>query len=104
MSLRIVRHRKAKRDLLQAYVFIGEDNLDAAERLLRAVNDDLRRLADMPGLGPVRESDNPKLAALRFLPVTGFRKYLLFYRATSTTLELVRVIHGARDIDAALDE
>jgi toxin ParE1/3/4 len=104
MSLRIVRHRKAKRDVLQAYVFIGEQNLDAAERLLRAVNDDLRRLAEMPGLGTVRESPNPKLASLRFLPVTGFRKYLLFYRATPTTVELVRVIHGARDIDAALEE
>jgi toxin ParE1/3/4 len=104
VSLRIVRHRKAKRDLLQAYVFIGEHNLDAAERLVRAVNDDLTRIADMPGIGTVRESDDPKLTGLRFLPVTGFRKYLLFYRATPTTLELLRVIHGARDIHSALSE
>jgi toxin ParE1/3/4 len=104
MSLRIVRHLKAKRDVLRIYTFIGEQNLDAAERLLRAVNDDLKRIAAMPGIGARRESTNPKMNGVRSLPVSGFKKYLLFYKATADRVELLRVIHGARDLDAVFDE
>ena len=102
--LRIVRHRKAKRDLLRVFVYLGERNMDAAERFLRAVNDDLHRLAGMPNIGPLRESANPKLAGVRSLPVSGFRNYLIFYTATETELQLLRVMHGARDIETAFDE
>lgn len=34
----------------------------------------------------------------------GFRKYLMFYCATDDALEVVRVLHGARDIAALLEE
>jgi hypothetical protein len=32
VKLRLVKHRKAKRDALQIFVAIGENNFDAAER------------------------------------------------------------------------
>ena len=102
--LRIVRHRKAKRDILRIYCYLGERNMDAAERFVRAVNDDLRRLAAMPNIGALRESTNPNLKGVRSLPVTGFRNYLIFYRVTSTELQVLRVIHGAQDIDTVFDE
>ena len=38
------------------------------------------------------------------LRVRGFAKYLLFYRETPEGIELVRVLHAARDIGAALGE
>ena len=41
---------------------------------------------------------------LRMLRVRGFGKYLLFYRETPEGIELVRVLHAARDIGAALGE
>jgi toxin ParE1/3/4 len=100
--LRITRHRKAKRDLLETYVYLGERNMDAAERFLRAVDEDLKRLSQMPNIGARRESDDPRLQGVRTLPVSGFRNYLLFYRPTDTELQLLRVIHGARDLESAL--
>ena len=102
--LRILRHRKAKRDLLRIYVYLGERNVDAAERFLRAVDSDLKRIAGMPNIGAKRQSNNPKLTDVRSLPVSGFHNYLIFYTATATAVQVMRVIHGARDIDTAFDE
>jgi toxin ParE1/3/4 len=100
MKLRIVKHRRAKRDLLLTYVYIGEHNMTAAEQFLRAVAEDARKLAEMPGMGALRSFENPKLAGVRSWPVTGFRNYLIFYRANDVQLQVLRVLHGARDIDA----
>ncbi len=100
MSLRVTKHRRAKRDLLLTYVYIGEQNLDAAEGFLRAVWKDARRLAEMPGMGALRLFTSARLAGVRSWPVTGFRNFLIFYRATESELQMLRVLHGARDIEA----
>lgn len=104
MNRRVTRHRKAKRDVLRAFVYIGENNLDAAERFLAAFDRDVRRLAEMPGIGARREFANPKLADLRSLPITGFTNYLIFYRYDDQHVQILRVIHGARDVERALEE
>jgi toxin ParE1/3/4 len=56
----------------------------------------------MPGLGEPHESSNPRLAGLRVGRVEGFEKYLIFYRHVGDSMEIVRVLHGARDIDRVL--
>lgn len=104
MRRRVTKHRKAKRDVLRAFVYIGQDNLDAAERFLAAFDGDVRRLAEMPGIGAKREFTNPALEGLRSLPITGFTNYLIFYRYDDRYLRVLRVIHGARDIERALEE
>lgn len=43
-------------------------------------------------------------AGLRRWPIPGFRNYLIFYRPMENGVEIVRVLHGARDIAAALEE
>lgn len=50
-------------------------------------------LADNPGAGRDR---NDIVAGIRSFPVG---RYLLFYRMLADGVELVRVLHGARDID-----
>ena len=104
MKLRIVRHRSFKRDVLRIFAYIGEQNMGAASRFLAAVKHDLEQLSRMPGMGSLREHRAPRYAGVRSLPLTGFRNYLRFYRPTEATLDALRVIHGARDIDQALDE
>lgn len=56
----------------------------------------------MPGIGERRESPNPRLAGLRVWRVEGFEKHLIFYRPAGDGIEIVRVLHGARDIDSIL--
>jgi toxin ParE1/3/4 len=100
-----VRRRPgARRDLIDIAVHIARDNKGAAYRFLDAVDEDSRKLAAMPGMGPIREFSNPKLKGLRSWPVTGFRNYLIFYRKSRGGITVVRVVHGARDLERFLAE
>jgi plasmid stabilization system protein ParE len=41
---------------------------------------------------------------IRQWKVSTFDKYLIFYRIVSSGIDIIRVLHGARDIDRILDE
>ena len=50
-------------------------------------------------MGTLRDFDNSALAGMRFHLVKGFRKYLVFYIPRNDGIEVVRVLHGARDLE-----
>ncbi len=104
MSLLVSYLPAAERDIDLIADHLAADSLDAALRFYASVRSDVRRLADMPGLG-ARWFDSPAdLAELRGWLITGFRNYILFYRTLNDQLEVVRVIHGARALERALRE
>jgi toxin ParE1/3/4 len=41
---------------------------------------------------------------VRLWPLKQFEKYLLIYRAHSEALDIIRVVHGARDLPALFSE
>jgi antitoxin ParD1/3/4/toxin ParE1/3/4 len=88
---------QAFRDIDEIWEFIAEDNLDAADNVRNEIFAACEKLADMPEMGHIREylADEP----LRFWRVYS---YLIIYRPESRPLEIVRVLHGARDISALL--
>jgi toxin ParE1/3/4 len=98
VSLTIHRRPAARLDLLQHFVYIGENNLDAARRFLTAAQDACKTLARMPGMGASRDFGNPEWADLRAWPISGFENFLIFYLPTPTGIDVVRVIHGAQDL------
>jgi toxin ParE1/3/4 len=49
-------------------------------------------------------STRAELEGLRVFPVKGFANYLLFYRPFPRGIELIRVLHGARDIPSILQQ
>jgi toxin ParE1/3/4 len=104
VKLRAVRNPRVRRDELRIFLYIGENNLDAAERFLQAVENDIQMLREMPRIGARREFRHPKLKGLRSWPVSGFGNYLIFYRVRESELQIFRVIHGARDLRRALLE
>jgi toxin ParE1/3/4 len=97
MSRRATRSPQARRDLVNIAVEIGLHNEDASERFLRAAADAVLKLVDFPGMGALYEVRDPKLAGLRFWPITGFRNYLIWYRPTRRGVRVLRVLHGAQD-------
>ena len=99
MSREILLHETARLDINDIADYIARDSLAAADRFVDAVGDAFERLAEMPGMGVRREFNNPRLAGMRMWPVTGFSKHLIFYRATETRLEVIRVLHGSRDLE-----
>jgi len=90
---------QALRDIEGIARHIAEDNLDAALRFYDAAEAAFLRLAEMPGVGVVRFPKHPRLADVRMWPVPGFEKCLVFYQQNQDTVEVVRVLHAARDIE-----
>jgi plasmid stabilization system protein ParE len=49
-------------------------------------------------MGSTRNYRNPRLAGMRMIPVSGFENFLVFYHAAPRTIDIVRVLHAARNI------
>ena len=94
----------ADADVDEAGLYIARDNLDAALRFYDAVDRTYRQIRDHPNRWPRYELDHPRLKELRKRAVAGYRNYLVFYRIDADMVEIVRVLHGARDIPALLME
>jgi toxin ParE1/3/4 len=93
----IVRPR-ALTDLADIWAYIAEDSVKHADRFAALINSQFRTLARQPHMGRSR----PELAAgLRSFPVG---RYVIFYVPLPKGVEIVRVLHGARDIESALQD
>jgi len=81
------------------YYAVELQNPDAADGIIDELFTSLRRLAQTPGMGHFRSD----LAAepLRFWRV---RSYLIIYRSEKRPIEIVRILHAARDVQAILGE
>ncbi|UEM25435.1 type II toxin-antitoxin system RelE/ParE family toxin (plasmid) [Skermanella mucosa] len=91
----MVLHRysaRADADLLDIWLFIAADNPQAADRLLLDIDEQCRLLAENNRLGMARPEIAPEA---RSWPLG---RYLILYRVIPDGIEVVRVIHGARDL------
>lgn len=93
-----VFRKKAQEDVDSIAVYIAEDNIEAAERFFEALEATCALLADMPQIGSFRIFDKEDLKEMRIIPVKQFEKYLIFYRENSKGIEVIRIIHGTRDL------
>jgi toxin ParE1/3/4 len=89
---------RAREDIKQIATYIGEDSPQASRAFRQTLQNIYEVLLDLPEMGSVRTFRNPEMKGLRMLPLPKFKNYLLFYRPTSERLEIVRVLHGARDL------
>ncbi len=104
MSRAIIKLPRAESDLIGCYAYyLEEASSEVADRFLSAVGKTLNLVARSPGIGTIHQTNRPELAGLRSIPVSKFKRYLLFYRAFDDRIELVRVPHGSRDIRRILD-
>src|SRR5947209_1858440 len=83
---------QARRDLEEIEEYISKDNPDAASRWLSTLREKCLLLSEQPGIGRNRSD---LMANLRGFPVGS---YIIFYRAVGSGIQIVRVLHGARDI------
>jgi toxin ParE1/3/4 len=101
---RIIKHERALRDLEHRSDFIHQHSPRAALRFLDAAEATIRQLAAFPGLGVRYDSEHPVLAELRFFPISRFKNDLIFYRPLTDGIVVLRVLHGAQDIQRILAE
>ena len=92
MSL-VLFSESAKADLLEAWLFIAEANIDAADGVVDAIHHEAQTLSLQPMMGRAR----PELAdGLRSWPTST--RYILFYVLSDDGVIVLRVLHHARDI------
>ena len=101
---RILLRPAAERDLeRQAQYITSSSGADAARRFYRAAEQTCRLIAGQPGIGRRIPYRNPLLAETRMFRVKGFTQHLIFYRPIKNGVEIIRVIHGARDIESLFE-
>jgi toxin ParE1/3/4 len=98
MPRRIELSRAALADFDALYDFIARDNPRAAAQVLRSLDRSIQLLADQPKLGKIFRHRRLHLRLLTH------GDYLVFYRERPGVIEIVRVIHGRRNIPDILDE
>ena len=90
---------QADQDLFDISLYLARmGSIEPAERFIDAINSKFALLADNPGMNPgmgrAREELSP---GVRSFPEG---KYVIFYRAASDGILILRVLHGSRDIDS----
>lgn len=89
---------------MEAVAYLAERSEQAARRFRVQAEATFGRLTASPEIGTRYEPEGPGYAELelRYFPITKFPKYLVFYRPVPDGIEVVRVLHGARDIGGIL--
>jgi toxin ParE1/3/4 len=85
--------REAEQDLEDLWVYLGGRDAISADRQVAKLLDRFPMLAQFPTMGVPRDRLS---AGLRSFPV---KPYVIFYVLIPGGIEVVRIIHQARDIE-----
>ncbi len=85
-------------DIAVYHAHLARESADAAARFLANAHHTFLAIADSPSIGRVWTSDRSTTKRVRVWRVDGFPKVLIFYRAARGALEIIRVLHGSRDL------
>ena len=95
---RVTRRPLAATDILDIWDYIADDSIERADRWVDRLDKKLALIATQPLMGRARD----ELAAeVRSLP---FARYVIFYVPTQDGIDVLRVLHSARDIDAIFSD
>ena len=82
----------ASRDLNEIIDYFASLNVEVGERLIAAFEKKCQNLINFPMMGRIYEDIRPDL---RGVPLDG---YIILYQITDNTLEILRVVHGSRNL------
>ncbi len=83
---------QAEQDLDEIWWYIAQDNPKNADRFLDSIQETCVVVSEYPNMGEARDE---LLAGLRSFPVGS---YMIFYMPQKDMLNIVRVLHGSRDL------
>lgn len=87
-------------DLLDIWSFIAQDNPTTADKVGEAILGACDFLADSPFVGQIRGDLTP--LPVRFWVVRPYSNYLIVYDPQKKPLQIIRILHGARDLPSLL--
>lgn len=83
-------------DLEDIWEYVAQNDPDAANKLIKAITGKFKLLRDHPQIG---REENRLLGTLRSFPVSS---YIIFYKPFDNGVEILRILHKARDIEKIL--
>jgi toxin ParE1/3/4 len=86
--------------LIEYYTVVAGAQL--THRFLDCVESTLHQISEFPDSGALVRPDTGLFSGYRFVVLHGFRQILVFYRNGELHIDVVRVIHGFRDLEEAL--
>jgi toxin ParE1/3/4 len=89
---------RALTDLAEIWAYIAEGSPDQAEGSVGLLDSKFQALSRRPGLGRRRPELNPDIRSL------AVGRYVVFYLPLSRGIEVVRVLHGSRDIESIFED
>ncbi|MGL6226262.1 MAG: type II toxin-antitoxin system RelE/ParE family toxin [Thermoguttaceae bacterium] len=90
----------ARLDIKEIGLYFAERSLVTSRRFTDALYRTAQLLCQMPKIG----DRVPKHPGIRMRRVVGFGNYLVFYRLVDNTLQVLRILHGARNVVDLLTE
>jgi toxin ParE1/3/4 len=88
---------RATADLIEIWSYIADDSEAHADGFVDRIYETMELLSRQPGLG--RHRDELALGIQSF----AVGRYIVFYRVVTGAIEIVRVLHGARDIESIFE-
>ena len=87
-------------DRFEIWSYIAGDDLEAANRVEEVIQAACGFLAESPLAGRIRE--DLTALPLRFWLVQPYRNYWIVYNPEKKPLQIIRIIHAARDLPRLL--
>jgi toxin ParE1/3/4 len=94
----VLRRPLASADIGEIWDYIAEDSVAQADAWVDRLDIRLQLLATRPLMGRTRDDLSPGLRSL------SFGRYVIFYLPVDDGIDVVRVLHSARDIGAQFGE
>ena len=88
---------RARSDLTEIWGYIADDSVANADAFIDQLYETIQMLAKQSGSGRHRDELAPGILSF------PFGRYIIFYRANQGKIEIVRVLHGARDIQSIFE-
>ena len=84
---------RASSDVIEIWNYIADDSERNADTFIDKLYDTLQTLSSQPGVGRRRDELAPGVQSF------PFGRYVIFYRMVPDAIEVIRVLHSARDIE-----
>ena len=104
MTRKVIVRPAADRDLDEQADYIAADSsVDTALQFYESAYETFRLLSLHPRMGRMIRLSNPLFLNARVFPIKNFGRHLVSYRPHHRGIEVLRVVHGSRDVDRLLE-
>ena len=83
---------RASKDLNEIHDYMAKNSVSRAANFIDLIEDDCKIISESPMIGRARDELFPGIRSF------SVGDYIIFYRVVNLGIEIIRVLHGSRDI------